>query len=149
MTQVLTHDKRGVDEVVQGYISCCHELINAILPPTILVCTEVDGQTVESLTIANTWMKRKASEVINMYKRTTVVKSYACLTISNSIITEHSFHWIVVLQVDGVGFVVGVLCPCCYIRQHLFILFFVEEKSGKGYQIPVFQEASNQHNFGM
>lgn len=47
------------------------------------------------------------------------------LVITNSIITDHSLvHWIVVLQVGGVGFVVGVLCPCCYIRQHLFILFF-------------------------
>lgn len=85
-----------------------------------------------------------------MYKRTKVVKSYACLVISNSIITEHSLvHWIVILQVGGVGFVVGVLCPCCYIRQHLLILFFVEEKSRRGYQKPAFQEASNQHNFGM
>ena len=59
MTQVLTYGKWGVDEVVQGYINCCHELINAILPPTTLVCTEVDGQTNESLTIANTCMKLK------------------------------------------------------------------------------------------
>lgn len=57
----MTQGYMGVDEAMYDYISCCHHQINAILPFTTLVCTWVDGQTVESLTIANTWMKQKAS----------------------------------------------------------------------------------------
>lgn len=50
----MTQGHMGVDEAMHDYISCCHHQINAILPFTTLVCTWVDGQTVESLTIANT-----------------------------------------------------------------------------------------------